>query len=109
MKSNNPSQEVGKTIKAKPGSWDCSFRYPGLFYLAALRTLMETGRRSRLLAMQLHRPVGEVHEEVQALVAACWKEKSCEELWQLAAELEDVLQIWIFNSLRVLKNALEGL
>eukprot|EP00434_Breviolum_minutum_P036583 symbB.v1.2.032416.t1/scaffold3872.1/size49016/2 len=41
-----------------------------------------------------------VHEEVQALVAACWKEKRCEEVWQLAEEFEDVLQIWIFNSLR---------
>lgn len=67
----------------------------------------ETGSH-RSLAMQLHRPgngAGEavVNEEVQALVAACWKEKRCEELWQLAEEFEDVLQIWIFNSLRVLK------
>lgn len=70
----------------------------------------ETGSH-RSLAMQLHRPgngAGEavVNEEVQALVAACWKEKRCEELWQLAEEFEDVLQIWIFNSLRVLKNGL---
>ena len=67
----------------------------------------ETGSH-RSLAMQLHRPpqgagAAVVHEEVQALVAACWKEKRCEEVWQLAEEFEDVLQIWIFNSLRVLK------
>ena len=72
----------------------------------------ETGSH-RSLAMQLHRPgnvAGEAvnNEEVEALVAACWKEKRCEELWQLAEEFEDVLQIWIFNSLRVLKNGLVG-
>lgn len=60
------------------GSWDCSYRYPGLFYWAALQSL-SLSEEDQSLALQLHRPKGEAGEDVRAV-------------------LEEVMINWSFHS-----------
>lgn len=98
----SPAGNAGGAILELEGSWEApSFRYPVVFYWAALLSL--TSEESDLgclvedeqsLALQLHRPSTEVGEDVEAVLVAV----GCHE--GLAAKVEDLLQIWIFNSLR---------
>ena len=88
--------QTQKTQVDKPnlwGSWDCSYRYPGLFYWAALQSL-SLSEEDQSLALQLHRPKGEAGEDVRAVLEALGMDEGLE------AMMEDLLQIWIFNSLR---------
>ena len=85
-----------KILKESPtlrGSWDCSYRYPGLFYWAALQSL-SLSEEDLSLALQLHRPKAEAGEDVRAVLEALGMDQ------RLEAMVEDLLQIWIFNSLR---------
>ena len=97
-------QKVGcLAILDMEGSWDCCYRFPGLFYWAAMRSL--TGQESQLgslsqedqdLALQLHRPPKNQHEDVLCVLEAVGEDQ------QLQDKLEELLQIWIYNSLRCL-------
>eukprot|EP00438_Fugacium_kawagutii_P002211 Skav205700 [mRNA] locus=scaffold3495:160644:161141:- [translate_table: standard] len=98
-----PAGNAGGAILELEGSWEApSFRYPVVFYWASLLSL--TSEESDLgslvedeqsLALQLHRPsTVSVGEDVEAVLVAV----GCHE--GLAAKVEDLLQIWIFNSLR---------
>eukprot|EP00435_Cladocopium_sp_Y103_P003727 s4266_g1.t1 len=83
-----------QAILEMEGSWDCSYRYPGLFYWAALQSL-SLSESDQSLALQLHRPQGgKVGEDVRAVLEALGMDEGLE------AKVEELLQIWIFNSLR---------